>query len=260
MSQAARDPIAKAFEAIVRLVESNKAQLGVRELAALMHISPSSAHRILLKLVETGFVTQERGGQRYGLGVEFFRIAQLSSGKLSLRDISLPAMRRLAQEFNETVLLAVYDSARREMFFSASVESTHPLRYVIEMNKWMAIHASASGFAILAFLGDEEVETIIKETHLSPLTPNSITDAALVKLELAKVRRQGYALSRGQRIPGAIGLAVPIFDGMHQVVGDICVTIPEQRFEPSQIDPLLQAVRDCVNEIEAKIGSKPLPQ
>ncbi|NEI72425.1 helix-turn-helix domain-containing protein [Rhizobium lusitanum] len=256
MSRATRDPIAKALEAIVQLVESSKQQVGVRELAASMQISPSSAHRILLKLVDTGFVAQERDSQRYSLGVEFFRIAQLSSRKLSLRDISLPAMQRIAKEFNETVLLAVYDPARRGMFFSASVESTHPLRYVIEMNKWMAIHASASGFAILAFLSDEEVETIINQTHLSPLTANSITNAAEVRLELAKVRRQGYALSRGQRIPGAVGLAVPIFDSMHQVVGDICVTIPEQRFDSSQIDPLLQAMRRCVRDIEEKIGSK----
>jgi DNA-binding IclR family transcriptional regulator len=222
-----------------------------------MQVSPSSAHRILLKLAETGFVVQEPGSQRYGLGVEFFRLAQLSSRKLSLRDISLPSMQRLAKKFNETVLLAVYDPARREMFFSASVESTHPLRYIIEMNKWMAIHASASGFAILAFLDDDEVEAIIRLTHLSPLTSNSITDPSEVRLELAKVRRQGYALSRGQRIPGAIGLAVPIFNGMHQVVGDICVTIPEQRFDPSHVKPLLDATIECVREIEGKIGSKP---
>jgi DNA-binding IclR family transcriptional regulator len=259
MKRTPREPIAKALEAITQLVESDNQQMGVRELAASMQIPPSGAHRILLKLVEAGFVTQEKGSQRYGLGVEFFRIAQLGSTKLSMREISLPAMRQLASSFNETVLLGIYDPARQEMFFSASVESTHPLRYVIELNKWMPVHLSASGFAIMAFLSEAEITSIIKQTHLTPLTENSITDPKEVKVELAKVRKQGYALTHSQRILGAVGLAAPIFDGTHEVVGDVCITIPEQRFDSARAKSLVAALLECARDIGDRISGAKLP-
>lgn len=258
MDENGRDPIAKALEAVAWLVESDKESVGVRELAAALDISPSSAHRILGKLIESGFVARGDETQRYGLGVEFFRIAQLSMKKRSLLKVGVTAMRRLVECCNETALLGVYDAGRQEMIFSASVESTHPLRYVIELNKWMPLHTGASGMAIMAFLGDAEIERIIERTRLAPLTSASITDPRKMRKELAAIRERGYALTRGQRLPGAVGLAAPFFNGSGHVVGDVCLTIPEQRFNPKRVKPLLAQLLACVGEIGGSIGGKPV--
>ena len=51
----------------------------------------------------------------------------------------------------------------------------------------------------------------------------------------------GYAYSRGQRSRGAVGLGAPLFDAAGDVFGDVCITIPEGRFDPAQ-EPKLGAL------------------
>jgi DNA-binding IclR family transcriptional regulator len=52
---------------------------------------------------------------------------------------------------------------------------------------------------------------------------------------------RGYAYSRGQRSRGAVGLGAPLYDAAGAVFGDVCITIPEGRFDPSQ-EPKLGAL------------------
>jgi DNA-binding IclR family transcriptional regulator len=63
-------------------------------------------------------------------------------------------MRRLVDSCNETALLGVYDPAQQQMMLALSVDSTHTLRYAVELNSWVPVHAGASRLAILSFLDD----------------------------------------------------------------------------------------------------------
>ncbi len=38
----------------------------------------------------------------------------------------------------------------------------------------------------------------------------------------------------GQRSQGAVGFGAPLFDAAGDVFGDVCITIPEGRFDPAQ--------------------------
>jgi IclR family acetate operon transcriptional repressor len=56
--------------------------------------------------------------------------------------------------------------------------------------------------------------------------------------EVSRIRERGYAYSRGQRSRGAVGLGAPLFDAARDVFGDVCITIPEGRFDPA-LEPKL---------------------
>jgi DNA-binding IclR family transcriptional regulator len=248
-----RNPIRKALKALSWLAEASATEVGVRELAAAMKISPSSAHRILVALSEAGFVGQDGKTQRYALGVEFLRLSHLAIAKAPIRQAGIEAMRRLVDVCNETALLGIYDGVRQEMIFAASVDSTHSLRYMVELNKWIPVHTGASGLAIMAFLEEGEVQSIVRRTRLMPLTTRSITEPYRLEAELENVRRRGYAFTRGQRIAGAIGLAAPVFSSSGKVLGDICVTIPEQRFDEGSLERLVEALLKCAGEVTEKL-------
>lgn len=258
--QNARNPISKALKTLAWLVEYPASEVGVRELATAMRIAPSSAHRLLMGLAEEGFIRQNAETGRYELGLEFMRLATLASGKSPLRQRALPHMRALVDACNETALLGVYDSARQDMLFAASVDSTHHLRYAIELNKWAPVYTGASGLAILAFLDESHVQTIVQRTRLAALTSRTITESYRLAAELETIRQRGYALTRGQRIPGAVGLAAPVFGSNGDVIGDICLTIPEQRFDEASQDHLIELLLDCTRKIMADIGGAPKRQ
>ncbi len=238
------------------VVHESADRVGVREVANALHIAPSSAHRLLGALAEEGFLQQDETTGRYGLGMELFRLAQVAENRTPLRQIAIPHLRDLVEACNETAFLGVYGAARQEMMFATSVDSSHPLRYVVELHKWMVLYAGASGLAIMAFLPETERAAIVARTRLNRLTENTITEPYRLEQEMAEIRARGYALTRGQRIRGAIGIAAPVFGPGADVLGDVILTIPEQRFSPASEPYLAEGLVRCAQRVTEQIGGR----
>lgn len=251
-----RTPIQKALKALTWIVQLRADDVGVREVAAGIGVSPSTAHRLLSELVKADLLKHNRHTGRYSLSLEFLRLAYLTIGHAPIRQVALSYMRRLTDACNETSLLGVYDRMRQEMMFLAMIDSSHPLRYSIELNKWLPVHVGASGLAIMAFLSEAEIARIIDRTRLAPVTARSITERYRLEAELQTIRERGYAITRGQRTPDAVGMAAPIFDSTGEVVGDICLTIPESRFDPHSECRIAELLKSYANEVTSAIGGQ----
>lgn len=259
MKNSERNPISKALRTLAWLIEAPASEVGVRQMAQALQLSPSNAHSVLTSLVGEGFVSQDPDTSRYSLGPELVRWAQLIMARAPIRQIALVHMRKLVDACNETAVLGIYSSARREMMFAASIESSHPLRYALDLNTWIPVHAGASGLAIMAFLPQAEILAIIQHTKLTPQTPQTITKPRRLEAELKAIRRRGFAVSRGQRIPGAVGLAAPVFGSGGEVAGDVALTIPEQRFDQVGSERLTRLLLACTASITADLGGAAPP-
>lgn len=251
-----RDPVVKALKLLSWLIEQPTGSAGVREIASALGMSPSGVHRVLSVLLDEGMVRQDPETSRYSIGIELYRLSNIAAAKAPIRRVALKHMRRLVDACNETALLAVYDRSRLEMIFVATVESSHPLRYVIELNQWLPVHVGAPGLAIMAFLPPEEIAAVIERTRLSPVTNLSITEPYRLEIELEKIRKRGCASTKGQLIPGATGLAAPIFGAGGEVVGDVSLTIPEQRLAQDGEAKLLELLMQCTARITEEIGGR----
>lgn len=251
-----RNPIRKTLQVLNWMVEALPAAAGVREMAQALGVAPSTVHRILGQLEEEQIVQSEPDSGRYRLGVEFFRLAWRATSRFSISSAALPLMRELVAACNETAILGVYDSVRQEMIFTAAVESQHPLRYVLELNKWLPVYAGATGLAIMAFLPEQERREIVTRTRLAPLTERTVTDPARLEREMEQIRRQGYAITRGQRIPGAVGMGAPIWGPDGRVVADLALTIPEHRFEQESEGPLAHLLMHHAQRVTDRLGMR----
>lgn len=250
-----RDPIAKAMGALTWMVQDSAQDVGVRELAAGVGVSPSSAHRLLSALVEVGFVSKNPETARYSLGLEFLRLCHAATARLPITQLALPHLTDLADACSETALLGIYDRERGQVMFTATVDAPHPLRYIIELNTWLPLHAGASGLAIMAFLPEAEADAIITATGgMAEVTPETLTDPVALEQMLVQVRKRGYAITHGQRIRGAVGIAAPFLSGRGEVLGDVVVTIPEQRFDPAREKNVSELVVACARSISAEFG------
>lgn len=252
-----RNPVSKALRALELVLEAEESEIGVRELAAAMEVSPSSAHRILTGLVEEGYVVRDDVRQRYGIGIGFLRLAYLSLDRVPIRKLAIEAMQELATAENETVLLGLYDTMQHKILLVGAIESTHPLRYGVTLNQWLPIHTGATGLAMLAWLPEPERQAILRGP-LEALTEETVTDPAVLEEVLGNVRRQGYAITRGQRIPGAVGIGAPVFSSTGAVVAVVGVILPEQRFSKDREATLIAAVRRTADKItQATCGVAP---
>jgi DNA-binding IclR family transcriptional regulator len=223
----------------------------VRQVARDIGTSPTTVHRIFRVLEERGLIVQD-ADRSYRSGLELYRIAQALAGELSPAKVARPHLERLAEQCEETALLGVYDPSRRQMTFVEIVYAPHPLRYVIELNQWVPIHAGATGLAILANLSETERQAVY-DRGLPALTESTLSDSRQLEQVSRQIREQGFAFSHGQRLPGAVALAAPVFDAAGDVYGDTCITIPEQRYDEALKERILPALLQAAAKITADL-------
>jgi IclR family acetate operon transcriptional repressor len=236
---AAREPVARALDVLAWIADHRAEPLVVRKIARDLDTSPSTIHRIFGTFHERHLIARDENGD-YITGLELYRICALIASELSLARIAHAHLQELSRECSETTLFGTYDADRRQMMFIDRVEAPHPLRYVVDLHRWMPVHAGATGLAILAFLPPEERQLIYK-AGLEALTPDTLVSEPDLEAELERIRRRGYAHSISQRVQGAVGFAVPVFDSTGLVCGDICVTLPVQRFQAGEFADSLAA-------------------
>ncbi|ALJ21957.1 IclR family transcriptional regulator [Microbacterium sp. No. 7] len=242
-----RQPLARGIELLTLMVDSDQDTHGVRELAGRLGVvSPSTVHRLITDLERLGLVSRTPSGA-YRLGLEFLRLAWTTTNRFPIQEVSSDTLQELTDQSGESSFFGVYNEQRRQMMFTLTVDSPHPLRYTLPRNDWLPLHAGASGLAILAFLP----EAIQREIALGPLpalTDRTLVDADELSARLDMVRQQGYAITHGERIEGAIAIAAPVF-GASGVVGVVGISLPESRFNAAHSTSLAGLVRQAADRI-----------
>jgi IclR family transcriptional regulator, acetate operon repressor len=227
-----RNPVSRAIDVLTWIADHPAQSISVRQVARDIGTSPATVYRIVQSFQERGLIGRDGNGE-YTAGLELHRICAAVARGLSPARIARPHLEALALESGEATLFGIYEAQRGEMMFIDKIEASHPLRYAVDLNRWIPIHAGATGLAILASLSSAERRRIYAN-GLTPLTSETLVTAEDLEAATALIRRQGYAQSSGQRTTGAVGLAAPVFDSDSQVCGDICITVPQQRFEADE--------------------------
>ena len=248
-----RDPIGRAFQVLRFMIEHPQREFGVREVAKSCGLAPGTVHRALSALLEEGFVEQNRETEAYKVGIDVVRLGMQAAEKIDIRQEGRPVLQAVAEAVNETVLLGLYNYRTGLMSRVDSVETSHPLRYFFELYQWTDIYRGASGLAILAHLPPETQDTILRQAEQDTSVVWEGRTAAMA--ELSMIKEQGFALTRSRRIPGAVGISAPIFDYRNMVIGDLIVTVPEQRFDENVRQRITERVTTGAAEISEKMGA-----
>jgi DNA-binding IclR family transcriptional regulator len=225
----------------------------IRELSAGVDLPRSTVHRICQMLAREGILALNEQTRQYQWGPELLRISRAADQATRVRQLALPVLTSVMQECDETALLVLYDRVRRQAVFTDEVECAQPVRYHAPMQVPVPVYAGASGKGIMAFLPEDEIQSIIVD-GLEPLTDNTVTDPAALQRELDRVRARGYATSHGERISGAVGTGAPIFDAGGRVTGQLHVTVPEYRATPDLDRQVVTAVVAGAERISRLMG------
>jgi IclR family acetate operon transcriptional repressor len=110
-------------------------------------------------------------------------------------------------------------------------------------------HSTAMGKALLAELPPDGVARVVGAPPFEKFTGHTITDPAVLADELATIRRQGFAFSREENLPGVISIGTVIRDMVGKAVAAISVAfLSSERGEaewPGITQMMLHAARRC---------------
>lgn len=237
---------------ILDCFSQERSELGVRELARLTSLPTSTVGRLLLDMKNRGILRQNPENKTYSLGIRLLTWSGVYLASLDIRAISMPVMTELQRLALETISLYVLDGTDRVCV--ERLESPQNVRIVARLGLRLPLYAGSAGKVILAFLPDESQQKIIATVPLQPFTRHTITDQQVLRDELEKIRKRGYAYSHGEWIQDASGVAAAIFGPDRVVMGAISISGPSQRFTKDVIEKYGREAVSAALEISHQLG------
>lgn len=232
---------------LLKLVASGPQRFLLSELAARAELPASSVHRLLKVMQRSGLV--ERGdGQSYRLGRELHRLASQLVAGFDLIRSARPLLQELVGAWHETAVLCVYSPTQRAAVIADVVVTPHPLRFSVDRGGQVSLPWGSLGRAILAFLPPGEIETIMREASVGPLTGRPRSSRQEMEQALAVIRERRHARYYDPSHDIA-GIAAPVFGAFGEILGCIGVTMPSRRYRLHHEDELARAVSSAAAQL-----------
>jgi DNA-binding IclR family transcriptional regulator len=144
---------------ILSAFDGDHAERGISEVAQVTGLHKATTHRIMMTLLNGGFLERAQDGERFRLGVRVVELGLGALRDLDLRRAAFPYMQQLVERFDETCDLGIFD--RGWVLYVEVVHSQHSLTIAARVGRRLPAHCTASGRVFLAFLPPEVVEPIL---------------------------------------------------------------------------------------------------
>lgn len=222
---------------VLETVARSRDPLSIRSVSQMLDHNLSSTYNIVNTLIAASYLVKDEQG-RLSIGS---RVALLNAafrrGDDHLRLLG-PLMDKVASASEETVYLTRLVDQR--VTIQAVVEGRQSLRVTgLAVGYHGAEDRRASGKAVMAFLDDEAVNSILQVSYSDESKEEIALRFERIKAPLEKVRSLGYAIDDEEFEHGICCVAAPYFGADGKVAGSLTVSAPAARsrslFGPTRI-------------------------
>jgi DNA-binding IclR family transcriptional regulator len=243
--------IDRALAVLDLMATTDRADLGVSEIARELGLSKAVVHRVLVTLVARDYLRVDPTSRRYGLGPRTLVLGSAYLARLDLRNLALPRLQELSERTGETATFSLRNGWSR--MYVDQVTPARDITMSVTLGKPYPLHAGSSSKSFLAFLPSEEQERYISERELTAVTGTTIVDPVRLREELALVRERGYAISLEERQAGAASVAAPILDRHGRPIAAMSICGPVERFR-DQLDTFPAVLMRTCGELSQLFG------
>ncbi|MGV8025687.1 MAG: IclR family transcriptional regulator [Anaerolineaceae bacterium] len=229
--------------------------LGVREIARTVGLSSSTTGRLMSAMKDLRILNQDPNNKMYSIGSRALTWAGIYTATSDLRAVALPVMVNLLEHTRETISLYVLEGKERVCI--ERLESPEPVRITARVGRRIPLYAGSAGKCMLAFMPEAKCEEILNQIVMTPLTQATIHDKDTLRKDLVNIRKEGCAVSYGEWILEASGVAAPIFNEFSTLVASITISGPGQRFTEEKIQGYKELAKEKAREISIKMGYTP---
>jgi DNA-binding IclR family transcriptional regulator len=230
---------------LLEAVCDSQGPVGLTELASRLELSRTTAFRHLKVLERNGFVLQ-MADRRYLPGFMVFRLGRRERQWRTNRYLATPLIRRLAHETGMTVHLGALEGS--QVIYLMKISPTEDYAVFTREGMRLDAHATALGKAMHAFQNEDDVRAIYRYRRLERYTQNTITTIEALLGELRQIRKTGFAIERGESVPGLVCVAVPIVNTLGTSNMALSVSAPASRLTEHKIGWLGKRLRAEVHD------------
>lgn len=243
-----RDRYSRTFE-VLELLVGRSDGMTVTEISKGLGLPVSSSHNLLQRMVaaEVVNVTEDL---RYSLGPRAVRLGIRITDGLEVRAIARRHLQELARTTGEDVYLAV--RLGRRVTYLDRVPGSRPVTVDIRLGQSLFLHATSVGKLFAA--EQEPLRRRLFAEARPALTEHTLTEAADLERELARIREQGFAVSREEAVIGVVGLAVPVRDAYGAVVAALHISTLRAQITDEGQQRLVGSAQATAEAVERELG------
>jgi IclR family transcriptional regulator, pca regulon regulatory protein len=244
--------------AVIRAFGAETPSLTLSEVARSTGLTRAATRRFLLTLGDLGYVRSD--GRYFELTPRVLELGYAFLSSLSLPEVAEPHLERLVAEVHESSSVSVLDGD--DIVYVARVPTARIMRVSINVGTRFPAYATSMGRVLLAGLEPDGLDAFLARAELVRLSARTITAEPKLRAELARVRRQGWAMVDQELEEGLRSVAAPIRDRAGQVVAAVSLSAHASRttldaVKRTLLPPLLATAERIEADLRVASASSP---
>lgn len=207
---------------IIETFDDANPRLSASQAGQRCGLTRTAARRYLLTLEHLGYVATD--GKLFWLTPRVMRLGQSYLESARLPRIVQPFLQRLTAGTQEISYVSVLDG--QDIVYVARNGSNRAMNTGFVLGARVPAQVTSAGMLLLAMQGEEAVNTWLATHDLKTFTSHTINNKDRMRLEMARIRAQGWAISEQQLDLNYRGVAVPLRDHKGALVAALSVSMP----------------------------------
>ena len=191
---------------VIRAFDADHVSMTLSEVSRRTGLTRATARRFLLTLVELGYVRTD--GRNFELTALVLALGYSYLSGQTLPQLAQPLLEDLSRKISESTSASILDG--QEIVYVARIHTRRLMRVGIAVGTRFPAYATSMGRVLLAGLPEPALEQYLANVHLEPLTELTVTDTAVLREEIRRIRQAGWAVVDQELEAGLRSVAVPV--------------------------------------------------
>ena len=216
---------------ILQDIASHPSGMKLSEISKELGLPSSNVTLYLNTLLGAGMVIRDPLNRKFFISPMAIDLFRNSSESLihQLIPCAEEPMQVLHRQFNENVLLGF--QKENTVLFIKHISSSHIMSVKIEPEPDFALHITAAGRAILAFLSEKEITAYLKKATYEKFTPKTVENETALREIFNTTRNNGFAFNPGEFEEEVMAVAAPILVD-NRPIASLVIQFPTLRHSP----------------------------
>jgi DNA-binding IclR family transcriptional regulator len=238
---------------ILDLAASADHPISINEVCEALELNLNMAFRMLSSLVSSGFMVKDDRTGLYAVSLKALQLSRNALLSLEIRKLTMPYLELLWNQYSKANLnMAVRHDG--EILVIDHIDSVNIPRTYFTPGKTVPFHCTALGKILTCELDAAELDRLIAQKGLKSFTENTITQADVLKRELARARSDQIARDREEYILKDNCNAAPIRNSEGKIIAAISLTAFESYMPVEEIEATIPALRNTALRISYMEG------
>jgi IclR family pca regulon transcriptional regulator len=207
---------------IIEAFDDANPRMTASQAGARCGLTRTATRRYLLTLTYLGYTATD--GKLYWLTPRVLRLGQSYLESARLPRIVQPFLQRVTSGTQEIAYVSVMDGD--DVVYIARNGSNRNMNTGIVLGSRVQAQVTAAGMLMLSMREPQWLDNWLEQHELKAYTTQTINNKDRLRLELARIRQRGWAVSEQQLELTYRGVAVPLIDRRGDLVGALNVTMP----------------------------------